>query len=170
MAAPTGNKYWMLRETHGRDLEYPDPEVFLAKIIEWFEWVDANPWLKPEQLKKPILRVDKETGEKTYETMVYIPTARYMTISGLCDHLGICLATWKDYGKREGFSHIVTRAEQIIRTQKLEGAAVGAFNASIVSRELELVDKVEKGYRDKDGNPINPPKQVMIVNGKEIEF
>jgi hypothetical protein len=169
MPAPAGNKYWMLRETHGRDLEYPDPEKFLEKVIEWFEWVEANPWLKPEQLKKPVVVTD-EQGNKSYQTMISIPTARYMTITGLCDHLGICLATWKDYGKRKDFSHIVTRAEQIIKTQKLEGAAVGAFNASIVSRELELVDKIEKGYRDKDGKPTDPPKQVMIVNGKEIEF
>lgn len=25
-------------------------------------------------------------------------------------------------------------------------------------------------YTDKDGNPTNPPKQVMIIGGKEIEF
>jgi hypothetical protein len=46
---------------------------------------------------------------------------------------------------------------------------VGAFNANIVSRIRGLVDKTEAGYRDKDGNPTDPPKQVM-TNGKEIEF
>jgi hypothetical protein len=31
-------------------------------------------------------------------------------------------------------------------------------------------EKLDLGYRDKDGNPTDPPKQVMIINGKEIEF
>jgi hypothetical protein len=171
MAAPKENKYWQLRESHGRDLEYPDPLVMLDKIIEYFETNDTSPWVKPEQLKKPVLVVvNKESGEKSYQTMVNVPTERPMSITGLCDHLGIILETWKNYGKREGFSNIVARAEQIIKTQQFEGAAVGAFKENIIARTLGLVDKTEKGYRDKDGKPTDPPKQVMIVNGKEIEF
>jgi hypothetical protein len=171
MAAPIGNKYWQFRESHGRDLEYPDPVPFLEKIIEYFEKNDSSPWLKPEQIKKPVLiGVDENTGQKIYQTMVNIPTERPMSITALCDHLGIILETWKNYGKRDGYSHIVARAEQIIWTQQWEGSAVGAFNSSIIARTLGLVDKSEKGYRDKDGKPADPPKQVMIINGKEIEF
>jgi hypothetical protein len=31
-------------------------------------------------------------------------------------------------------------------------------------------ERLDVGYRDKDGKPTDPPKQVMIINGKEIEF
>jgi hypothetical protein len=52
---------------------------------------------------------------------------------------------WNQFKKaeHEGFSWIITRIEEIIRTLKYEGAVVGAFNANIISRDLGLADKKE---------------------------
>lgn len=133
MAAPAENQYWKLRESHGRDLEYSSPEEFLSEIISYFEWCDAHPWYRNEAIK---------SGEKVGD-IVKVPTARPYTISGLCVHLGITFKTWKEYGKREDFLHIVTRAEEIIETQQFEGAAVGTFNANIIARKLGLSEKQE---------------------------
>lgn len=41
----------------------------------------------------------------------------------------------------EDFSWVITRIENVIRTQQLEGAIVGAFNPNIVSRIIGLSDK-----------------------------
>lgn len=173
MAFEKNNKLWMLRETHGRDQEYKTVEELAAKIVEYVEWNDANPWYKQEQLKKPVFTGTDEKGHKIFQTVANIPTARPLSIGGLCDYLGIHTTTWADYGKKPDFSSIVGRTNQFIKTQQFEGATVGAFNASIISKTLGLVDKTETGYRDKDGNPIDPPgpvKQVIIIGGKEIEF
>jgi hypothetical protein len=133
MAAPEGNQYWRLRESHGRELEYSNPEELLSEIVRYFEWCDQHPWNRNEAIK---------SGDKV-GTTVAVPTARPYTISGLCIHLGISFKTWKEYGKRQDFLHIITRAEEIIETQQFEGAAVGAFNANIIARKLGLSDKSE---------------------------
>jgi len=65
------------------------------------------------------------------------------TKSGLFLFLGIDINTWDLYKDREDFIHITSRIEQIIYTQKIEGAAVGAFNQNIVARELGLAEKTE---------------------------
>lgn len=44
-------------------------------------------------------------------------------------------------GSHEDFSVVITRIENVIRTQQLEGAIVGAFNPNIVSRIIGLSDK-----------------------------
>ena len=65
--------------------------------------------------------------------------------SGLALFLDVDYRTVEALKENEdkGFLHIISRIENIIYTQKIEGATVGAFNANIVSRELGLADKVE---------------------------
>lgn len=160
-----GNKMWMFREKVGADLVYETPEAMIDAIVDYVKWVEENPWFKTEQLKKPvIIGTDKESGTKIYQTTIQVPTARPMSISGLCDHIGIHEKTWKTYGKRDAFSAIVSRTEQFIRTQQFEGATVGTFHHAIIARTLGLVEKSETGYRDKDGNPIDPPKPTIITS------
>jgi hypothetical protein len=137
MAAPEGNQYWRLRESHGRDLEYKTSEELQAEVIKYFEWCDENPWYKNEAIK---------SGESVGE-IIKVPTARPYTISGLCIHLGISFKTWKAYCSREDFVHITTYAEEIIYTQKFEGAAVGAFNANIIARDLGLSEKTDTNMK-----------------------
>lgn len=148
MPAPEGNQFWKLRETHGRDLEYKTPDELWIQITEYLQWCDDNPWYKKEAIK---------SGDRAGE-LIDIPTARPYTISGLCVYLGIDFTTWKDYTKREDFSHITTHTEGIIYTQKFEGAAVGAFNANIIARDLGLADK-----RDIESNI-----KVEQITGMEI--
>lgn len=160
MAAPAGNHYWRLRETHGRNLEYESVEELAPGILGYFQWVDANPWYKNEQLKTPIKKKN-DKDEVEYTSIVQIPTARPYSITGLCVHLGIDFKTWKKYCEREGFIQICTHAEEIIETQQLEGAAVGAFNANIIARKLGLSDSnVLKGDKE---NPIQHDHKFKIT-------
>lgn len=131
MAAPEGNQFWRLRTKHGRDKEYETPEVMWEEIAGYFQWCDDNPWMKNEAVKSGDL-----AGQ-----IISIPTARPYTIGGLCIYLGISQDAWKDYCKRKDFIGITTHAEEAIRTQKFEGAAVGAFNANIIARDLGLSEK-----------------------------
>lgn len=54
---------------------------------------------------------------------------------------------------------VTTYVEEIIRTQKFEGAAVGAFNANIIARDLGLSDKKE----------IDGKFQVEQITGMEFK-
>lgn len=51
MAAPEGNRYWELREKHGRNKIYEAPEQIWEAACEYFQWCDDNPWYKNEAVK-----------------------------------------------------------------------------------------------------------------------
>ena len=65
------------------------------------------------------------------------------SLTGLMAYLDVSKSFWNDFkkGSHEDFSVVITRIENVIRTQQLEGAIVGAFNPNIVSRIIGLSDK-----------------------------
>src|SRR6188474_3778600 len=75
MAAPLGNQFWKIRSKHGRDKLFATPELLQEAAYEYFEWCDANPWVKKDWVGKDADKVDRELH-------------RPYTISGLCLYLG----------------------------------------------------------------------------------
>lgn len=132
MAAPKGNRFWEARSSHGRKPIFAEPSHVWEAACEYFEWVEENPLLEEKGFAFQGV-VTKETFAKM----------RAMTIDGLCIFLDIDRSTWTEYGKREGFSAIVTRVESVIRSQKFAGAAADLLNANIIARDLGLADKSE---------------------------
>jgi hypothetical protein len=130
MSAPSGNQFWKLRSKHGRDLIFSSPTVLWEACVEYFEATDARKWIRKDWVGKDAKEVQRETD------------APY-TLSGLYVFLDIDRKTWDLYRQREDFIPIITRVEQIMFTQKFEGASVGAFNASIIARDLGLKDASE---------------------------
>jgi hypothetical protein len=133
MAAPKNNEFWKLRSKHGRDKLFATPALLEEAAYEYFAWCQANPWI----------RIDVR-GKDNEE--VRLPTARPFTIKGLCLYCDASEQFWRTFKASEAakdFLAVITRIEEIIYTQKFEGAVVGAFNANIISRDLGLVDKKE---------------------------
>jgi hypothetical protein len=129
-AAPTGNQFWKLRSKHGRDLIFSSPTVLWEACVEYFEATDARKWIRKDWVGKDAKEVEREIDTP-------------YTLTGLFVFLDITKPTWQEYRNREDFSYVITRVEQIMFTQKFEGAAVGAFNASIIARDLGLKDASE---------------------------
>lgn len=150
MAPPKGNQFWKLRSKHGRDKLFASPELMWQAACEYFEWCDQNPLVKTEQLKKAAVVMDFDTLEETTMYTVDIPTARPYTLHGLCHYLDCDTSYFavfksrlseKEKADENGFFKVITRVEEIIYRQKFEGAAIGAFNANIIARDLGLVEK-----------------------------
>ncbi|RQO79159.1 hypothetical protein DBR40_05420 [Pedobacter sp. KBW01] len=145
------------------------PEQFELAWQQYFQWVDDNPWFKSEAIK---------SGEMAGQ-IIQIPTARPYSEVGFCafhnlgeKYITELANTLEGKEKKKDFevqlSNILTQARARCRAQKFEGAAVGAFNANIIARDLGMVDNKKIEH---DGIPENTqPKQVIIINGKEIEF
>jgi len=150
MSAPVGNQFWKARSSHGRSPKFDKPEKLWAAACEYFDWVEANP-----------LYEDKLVSYQGVTTHEPVAKMRAMTIVGLCVFLDIVRSTWDEYRSKKGFSDIVTRVEDIIRTQKFEGASADLLNPSIIARDLGLADKSE--LSGPDGGPI--PLQRF-----EVEF
>lgn len=131
-AAPVGNQFWKMRSSHGRKPIFSDPEQLWEACQEYFEWVQDTP-----------LYEAKAMAVKTHVEVVSLPKMRAMTIVGLCIFLDIDRTTWMEYGRREDFSKTVARVEDIIYSQKFEGAAADLLNPNIIARDLGLADKKE---------------------------
>lgn len=78
---------------------------------------------------------------------------RAMTMMGLCFYLDIGTSTFHDYKQNEDFSEVIAKIEQVIFTQKFEGAAADLLNANIISRELGLADKQDLTSSDGSMTP-----------------
>jgi len=125
-----GNQFWKARSKHGRNPIFEDENALWNACCEYFQWVDDNP-----------LYEDKVFSYQGDITKTQLAKMRAMTLSGLCIFIDIDFQSWKNYKEKKGFFDIVTRVEEIIKTQKFEGAAAGILNPSIIARDLGLMDK-----------------------------
>lgn len=133
MSAPVGNEFWKQRSSHGRKPKFETPDDLQDACLEYFEWVEANPLYEAQAF-----------AYQGKVTMQPVAKMRAMTLAGLCIFLDIDRTTWAEYAAREGFTLVATRVEEIIRTQKFEGASAGLLNPSIIARDLGLADKQDQ--------------------------
>lgn len=150
MAAPVGNQFWKARSSHGRNPIFASPDDLWEACCEYFEWVEDNP-----------LYEDKLTSYQGVNTHEPVAKMRAMTISGLCIFIDVARRTWDDFRKRDDFLPVVSRVEEIIRTQKFEGASADLLNPNIIARDLGLADKSE--FTGKDGGAIETISRVERV-------
>lgn len=154
MAAPKGNQFWKARTKHGRDKLFASADVLWSACCEYFEWVDKNPLWE----SKPFHHQGEIVTAK-------VAKMRAMTIDGLCIFLDIDRTTWYAWREADDFSHIVTRAESIIRDQKFSGAAADLLNANIIARDLGLKDGQD--HTSSDGSMTPKTITRVIVDPKD---
>jgi len=151
-----------MAKKRGRPYKFT-PAQFEIAWQQYFEWVDNNPWYKSEAIK---------SGDMA-GTIIKVPTSRPYTELGFCvfHDLGEkYLRELSGYleGKEDKVSleltAILTRARAKCYNQKFEGAAVGAFNANIIARDLGLVDKKEMDHTTK-GESLN--KKLAMDEAKQ---
>lgn len=137
MAAPKGNEFWKLRSKHGRDKIFETPEIMLEACYEYFEHQSKQVWNKIDYKGKDVEKVE-------------IPTPSPFSLTGLCIFLGVNTVYFNQFEKdcSKDFSKVIKHVREVIYTQKLEGASVGAYNANIIARELGLADKKDLSIRE----------------------
>lgn len=156
-AAPKGNQFWKLRSKNGRNKLFSTPELLWEAACEYFAYCDNHPWKVLKNKKKGKTKEEEEC-----------PTQCPYTLTGLCAYLDVGEEYWRNFKKEghEGFSWVITRVENIIKSQQLQGAMVGAYNANIVSRINGLADKQEI---DHSGN-ITTGFTVVVSSKEEAEL
>lgn len=133
--APAGNRFWMLRSSHGRNPIFASPDDLWSACCEYFEWVENNP-----------LWESKAFAYQGTVTQEAIPKMRAMTIEGLCLFLDITRQTWINYRERKDFIEVAEKVENVIRQQKFAGAAADLLNPNIIARDLGLTDKQDLAH------------------------
>jgi hypothetical protein len=156
MSAPKGNSFWKNRSKHGRDKLFESSDLMWKAACEYFQWCDDHPWYKTEAIK---------SGDFC-GSMIDIPTQRPYTLSGLCLYLHCNSAYFRTFKVQlpegeQDFNTVIRNIEDVIYTQKFEGAAVGAFNANIIARDLGLADKVNSENTNYNINSVELTKDEM---------
>ena len=152
MAWPKGNKYWKYIDNIGRNKIYEDKDLdtFRDKVIDYFKVTSERFWEEQHWVGKDGIEVTKNHPVPFLKQGIYL-------------HVGINKDTWNNYKKREGFSDIITHAEELIFMQKFEGASTGFFNHNLIAKELGLVDK--KDLSSSDGT-MTPKMTIQVQDEK----
>lgn len=138
MAAPVGNQFWEKRTKHGVDAVFTEPAKLWEAAVEYFNYTQSRVWVKKDWVGKDAVEVERESCPP-------------FTLIGLCLFFGVTEAWWRQfkgtntYKDNKDFPTLVAHIESIIYNQKFEGAAVGAFNANIIARDLGLRDTQQVG-------------------------
>ena len=134
MAARIGNKYWELRQKHGRGKILTPEELFLL-AYEYKEYVDSNPIeIEDNKGTKNVnkIKLNRPYNWAAFELFVFEKTG---------------LVKLEDYRKAEDsykdFSEIIHVIDNMFFSNKFEGAAIGIFKENIIARDLGLKEKTE---------------------------
>ena len=141
-----GNQFWKMRETHGRNPIFETPEQLWVAACEYFQWVENNPLLEE--------KIFHAQGIITKGTVTKM---RAMTIRAMCFFIGLSRQGWQEYSEKPDFSDIVKEIEDVIYSQKFEGAAADMLNSNIIARELGLSDKVQNEHTGANGTALPAP-------------
>lgn len=145
MAAPKNNQFWKMRSKHGRDKIFESPEIMLNACYEFFEYITTEErWNEQNWVGKEGMEVTKKH-----------PTP--FTMQRLCMFLDVNTVYFAQFKSKldlnkeidKDFSKVITHVEEIIYSQKFEGAATGFFNANIIARDLGLKDQTIHEIEDK---------------------
>lgn len=147
-----GNRIWEARSSAGPKPKFDNADDLWNVCVEYFQWVEANPLMETQAFAFK--------GEVTTKEL---PKMRAMTIAGLCLFIGISQETWCTWRKsRSDLAEVITRADEVIRTQKFEGASAGLLQPMIIARDLGLSDKVEQS------GPGGGPVQHEVVDASGL--
>lgn len=149
---PEGEELWKvaLRRQYGR-MAHHDPQTLLEGVCGYFNWLQSN-----------ALEEAKLVSYEGVSTLERIPRMRAPTLAGLCMYLGISREAWASKRRNppsDQIADVIEFAESYMYEQKFTGAAAGLLNASIVSKDLGLVDKTEVAA----GVTVN-------INGKDADL
>lgn len=131
-----GNTIWTRRSKHGRNALFESAELLLAAFQEYIQLCHDNPWYKKEVIK---------SGDAA-GLILDVPCTIPYSIGGFCLYCDTYEGWWNQFktsktGQREDFTTVIRVIETTIKTQKFNGVTVGAFNATVMVRELGLVDR-----------------------------
>lgn len=163
MAAPKGNEFWKKRSKHGRDYLFENAEALKEAAYEYFADAVAHPLMRAE--KGEFISIETKTGKKYRKHQpVLLPTPQPFSLIGFRLYIGTSDAYLLNFKqslrskllpenetvispeerqRAVDFLSVLSEIEDIIFKQKIDGATVGAYNATIIARELNLKEQTQ---------------------------
>lgn len=158
-----GHTFWQNVENPGRPKAIESPEKLWEYFLSYCTEIDENPWIKHDFKGK-----DAEAVEiKIALPYTWFGFDNYLFKNKVIDNLDDYKANKKK--TYSNFCSIIKRIDKVIFDRKYSGAAVNAFNASIIARDLKLVDSSDITSAGKKLNSSPSKIEVEIVRAKDDE-
>ncbi len=149
--------YWKVRPPNLKKWPlFKTSEELWQAAVEYFDWCDENP-----------IPVQKSSFYQGSPSHWYEDAPRPYTLKGLCTFLGINHSRFRHWRRNEEWAHLhpaIAIIDQIIYTQKFEGAAVNIFNAMIVTRDLGLKEGLDHSSSDGSMSPTLTEVQISKLS------
>ena len=117
-------------ELRGRPPVFEAPEQLEDEVFSYLQWVKDNPLVELKAFGTGLI--------------LRVPKKRYPTASGCAMYCGVTPRAWRHWkAKGHHLKDVVEWAEEMMLQIKMEGAASGFFNSTIVARDVGLKDKSE---------------------------
>lgn len=165
MSAPENNEFWKMRSKHGRNKIFETADIMLQACYEYFEYQSQQVWNKIDFKGRDIEEVK-------------IPTSSPFTLTGLCIFLDVNTQYFGDFKagldiakpEDKDFSLVIKHIEEVIFTQKFEGAAVGVYNSNIIARDLGLKERTENTNTHIDLTPLTDEERAEASKRHDEEY
>lgn len=95
------------------------------------------------QLMNAAIRYFESAADTTLPNAHGKPTPRPWTLDGFLLSANITRSEWSGFSNNTSYKRTCERIQMIIRTQKFELAATGAFVSAVLIRDLDLIDKTD---------------------------
>jgi hypothetical protein len=155
-----GNQFWLARSKHGRDKIFESSDILWEAALEYFQWIVDNPLWEDKPVHYQGVMINNQVSKM-----------RAMTMEGLCLFLDISTQTWYDYKERKDFIEIISKIENVIKSQKFAGAAADLLNANIIARDLGLKDastsEVKAIVTTDNAEEKTDEELIAIINGRD---
>lgn len=147
----SGQDFWLARSSYANDprefsrgapIKVREPQHLYAAMCEYFKYAQDNP-----------LQTTKTTSTDGVPRVFAIETPRPLTKKAFMVFLGIRSKHYDEYAEDRHLGPVIEWFENIIFTQKFEGALSGEFNSNLIVRDLGLGDAMDLGI--KGNGPLN---------------
>lgn len=155
------DKLWkVVPNPTGRPRLYKSPAKLWEKALEYFQWVDDNPWQVKAGTSSMTSRKAKKDDEDDQKDNAMRQTVQVFqkpyTLYGFCSFAGIY--KWGDFKKnyevQPGFLEVICAIEDTIKCQQVTGAMLHQFDGNLTARLNNIADTTKAEVTGKDGEPL----------------
>ena len=148
-------QFWRTSPEKGPTPKFATPEALREAAVQAFQHYEDHPH------REEVLFHHKGQVVRTFKRVM-----RPYTFRGVALRMGTTTATLTNYRPVPGYSEVLDWMEEVIYTQKFEGAAGNMMNANFLARDLGLADKSE--LSGPNGGPLQTEEVSArdIINGK----
>lgn len=164
------DKLWQVVQcpVGGRPRKFKSPLELWNKALEYFQWVDDNPWQRKNG-SSATTQSGMSSSNHLNQNVQLFPRA--YTLYGLCAYIG--MTKWADFKKsyidKAGFSEVIHAIENVITAQQVDGAMIHQFDSNLVARLNGIADTTKTEVTGKDGAPLITLPKLSAEDIEELK-